>query len=45
MPEFQVILADLGWPLAIALAWLLGEFIHRWTQLPRLSVYGIVGFL
>jgi Kef-type K+ transport system membrane component KefB len=45
MPDFQVILVDLGWPLAIALAWLLGEFIHRWTQLPRISVYGIVGFL
>ncbi|MET0267068.1 MAG: cation:proton antiporter [Duganella sp.] len=45
MPDIQVILADLGWPLAIALAWLLGEFIHRWTQLPRISVYGLVGFV
>lgn len=45
MPDFQVILADLGWPLAIALAWLSGELIHRWTRLPRISVYGVVGFL
>nr|WP_315217364.1 cation:proton antiporter [uncultured Duganella sp.] len=45
MPDIQVIMADLGWPLAIALAWLSGEFLHRWTKLPRISVYGIVGFL
>jgi Kef-type K+ transport system membrane component KefB len=45
MPDIQVILTDLGWPLAIALAWLSGEFVHRWTRLPRISVYGLVGFL
>lgn len=45
MPDIQVIMADLGWPFAIALAWLSGEFLHRWTKLPRISVYGIVGFL
>lgn len=36
--------ADLAWPLAIALAWILGEAVHRWTSLPRISVYGGVGF-
>ncbi|WP_332851989.1 cation:proton antiporter [Duganella sp. S19_KUP01_CR8] len=45
MPDIQVFMAELGWPLAIALAWLSGEFIHRWTRLPRISVYGLVGFL
>ena len=45
MPDIQVIMAELGWPLAITLAWLSGEFLHRWTRLPRISVYGIVGFL
>jgi hypothetical protein len=45
MPDIQVILADLGWPLAIAVAWLSGEFVHRWTRLPRISVYGLVGFI
>lgn len=30
--------------MAIALAWLAGEFIHRWTSVPRISVYGLVGF-
>ena len=36
--------ADLSWPLAIAMAWILGEIVHRWTTLPRISVYGGVGF-
>ncbi|MBB3221535.1 cation:proton antiporter [Pseudoduganella umbonata] len=45
MPDFLVISADLAWPLAVLLAWLAGEFIHRWTRLPRISVYGLVGFL
>ncbi|RFP09408.1 sodium:proton antiporter [Duganella sp. BJB488] len=45
MPDIQVVMTELGWPLAIALAWLAGEFMHRWTRLPRISVYGVVGFL
>jgi Kef-type K+ transport system membrane component KefB len=45
MPDFLVMSADLAWPLAVLLAWLAGEFIHRWTRLPRISVYGLVGFL
>ncbi|ELX09326.1 hypothetical protein Jab_2c13910 [Janthinobacterium sp. HH01] len=44
MPDIQVIMTELGWPLAIALAWLSGELMHRWTRLPRISVYGLVGF-
>jgi Kef-type K+ transport system membrane component KefB len=45
MPDIQVVMTELGWPLAIAVAWLTGEFLHRWTRLPRISVYGLVGFL
>ena len=41
--------ADLGlqlaWPLAIALAWMAGELIFRWTALPRIAVYGVGGFV
>ena len=37
--------ADLAWPLAVALAWAVGEAGHRWTGLPRISLYGLVGFL
>lgn len=37
--------AELGWPFALALAWLVGEFGTRWTRLPRISLYGLVGFV
>jgi Kef-type K+ transport system membrane component KefB len=35
---------DLAWPVVLALAWLVGESGHRWTGLPRISLYGTVGF-
>ena len=44
MPDLLSILSSLAWPLAIALAWLAGEFGQRWTGLPRISFYGLVGF-
>jgi Kef-type K+ transport system membrane component KefB len=44
MPEFLAILASLAWPFAITAAWLAGEFGQRWTGLPRISFYGLVGF-
>ncbi len=44
MHDLFVIAADLAWPFAIAVAWLVGEFGHRWTGLPRISFYGMVGF-
>lgn len=40
-PQFD----QLAWPLAIALTWVLGEFSHRLTGLPRISVYAIAGFV
>ncbi|MDO9194585.1 MAG: cation:proton antiporter [Undibacterium sp.] len=45
MPEFSSFSFQLAWPLALALAWLAGEFGHRWTGLPRISIYGLAGFL
>lgn len=36
---------EMAWPFALALAWAAGEFGHRWTGLPRISIYGLVGFL
>jgi Kef-type K+ transport system membrane component KefB len=45
MPELLAILTKLAWPFAITLAWLVGEFGQRWTGLPRISFYGLVGFL
>lgn len=45
MPWSLVPLAgDLAWPLVIAFAWIVGEIGHRWTGLPRISLYGLVGF-
>lgn len=44
MQSLLAILSDLSWPFAIALAWVAGEFGHRWTGLPRISFYGAAGF-
>jgi NhaP-type Na+/H+ or K+/H+ antiporter len=45
MPDFlPAAVADLAWPLVLALAWLVGEIGHRWLNLPRISLYGLVGF-
>jgi Kef-type K+ transport system membrane component KefB len=45
MPDLLSILTSLAWPFAIAVAWLAGEFGQRWTGLPRISFYGLVGFV
>ncbi len=45
MPDLLPIISDLAWPFALAIAWIAGEFGHRWTGLPRISIYGLVGFL
>jgi Kef-type K+ transport system membrane component KefB len=44
MQEFLVEAANLAWPLAVGLAWVLGEFAARTIHLPRISTYGLVGF-
>jgi len=45
MPDLLTILTNLSWPVAITLAWLAGEFGQRLTGLPRISFYGLVGFV
>jgi Kef-type K+ transport system membrane component KefB len=45
MPDLLSILTSLAWPFAIATAWLVGEFGQRWTGLPRISFYGVAGFV
>jgi hypothetical protein len=32
---------QLAWPLALVVSWMAGELAHRWTGLPRISVYGL----
>ncbi|MCE3231879.1 MAG: sodium/hydrogen exchanger family protein [Rickettsiaceae bacterium] len=36
---------DVSWSFAVVLAWVAGEFGSRWTSLPRISIYGLVGFI
>lgn len=45
MPEFLSVSSQLAWPFALALAWIGGEFGHRWTGLPRISIYALAGFI
>lgn len=46
MPFSLDLLGDeILWPLALVLAWAGGEFGVRWLGLPRISGYGIIGFL
>lgn len=40
-----LLITDLAWPLALAVAWIAGELGHRLIGIPRISSYGIVGFL
>lgn len=45
MPDLSSLSSEVAWPFAIVLAWIAGEFGARWTKLPRISIYGLVGFL
>ena len=45
METLSPLMHDVAWPFALALAWVGGELGHRWLALPRISSYGIVGFL
>ncbi len=36
--------SELAWALALVLAWFAGELGHRLLALPRISLYGLVGF-
>lgn len=43
MIEIPTLSPDLIWPAALLLAWLAGEYGHRFIGLPRISTYGVVG--
>ena len=45
MPDFLTGITDLVWPFSIALAWVLGELVHRFAGAPRITIYGLTGFL
>jgi len=45
MIQLNTLQHDMAWPLAILLAWVIGEFGYRWLKLPRISAYAVVGFI
>jgi Kef-type K+ transport system membrane component KefB len=45
LSEWLRVIAELAWPLALGFAWVVGELGHRWSGLPRISLYGLVGFV
>ncbi|WP_020653442.1 cation:proton antiporter [Massilia niastensis] len=45
MSELLSLTYALAWPLALALAWMAGELLYRWANLPRIAVYGLCGFV
>ena len=45
MTELISYIGQLAWPLALVLSWMAGEVLYRWTGLPRISIYGLAGFL
>jgi Kef-type K+ transport system membrane component KefB len=45
MPDIPHIAPELAWPFALAIAWIAGEFAYRLIRMPRISSYGIAGFL
>lgn len=45
MSWHQEIPLDLVWPVSLLLAWWGGEWFHARLRIPRISVYGVIGFL
>lgn len=45
MTIFSLNTAEFAWSFTIAVAWIIGEFGYRFTKLPRVSIYALVGFL
>lgn len=39
------LLTSVAWPAAIAIAWTIGEIAYRLLSLPRISSYGVAGFV
>ena len=45
MPDLSFLVREMAWPLALLIAWLAGELAYCWARLPRISIYGLTGFL
>lgn len=42
---FSLFSPALAWSITILIAWFVGEYGHEKTKLPRISIYGLVGFV
>jgi len=38
MSELLSLTHALAWPLALTLAWMTGELLYRWANVPRISI-------
>ena len=45
MEDLVLFLEQMAWPVAMVLAWLMGELGHAWKNIPRISMYALVGFI
>jgi Kef-type K+ transport system membrane component KefB len=46
MPDdLTFLLQSMAWPLVLLMAWFVGERMHEWAQVPRVSSYAAVGLL
>lgn len=45
MSELLSLTHALAWPLALTLAWMAGELLYRWANVPRIAIYGLCGFV
>lgn len=45
MIDLHSLATDLAWPASILLAWVLGEFFSSNFNIPRITIYALVGFI
>lgn len=45
MDALPAMWSEVSWPIALLIAWIAGEAGNRWLRLPRISCYGLAGFL
>jgi len=45
MNQLLLLAHALAWPLGLSLAWMAGELLYRWANVPRIAVYGLCGFV
>ena len=43
--EMPFLLQSMAWPLVLLVAWYLGERLHEWANLPRVTSYVAVGLV